>query len=60
MSEIEKLIVRGEATIRDALESLQATAYGILLMVDSGGKLIRTVTDGDIRRLLLASKLSQP
>jgi dTDP-4-amino-4,6-dideoxygalactose transaminase len=47
MSEIEKLIVRGEATIRDALESLQATAYGILLMVDS-------VTDGDIRRLLLA------
>lgn len=54
MSEIEKLIVRGDATIRDALESLQATAYGILLMVDAGGKLIRTVTDGDIRRLLLA------
>jgi dTDP-4-amino-4,6-dideoxygalactose transaminase len=54
MSEIAKLIVNGKATIRDALESLQATAYGILLMVDSAGKLIRTVTDGDIRRLLLA------
>lgn len=54
MSEIAKLIVNDKATIRDALESLQATAYGILLMVDSAGKLIRTVTDGDIRRLLLA------
>jgi len=55
MNEIEKLIVRGDTTIRAALESLQATAYGILLMVDSGGKLVRTVTDGDVRRLLLAN-----
>lgn len=54
MSETVKLIVSGEATIRDALERLQATAYGILLMVDASGKLVRTVTDGDIRRLLLA------
>ena len=55
MNEIEKLIVRGDATIRAALESLQATAYGILLMVDPHGKLVRTVTDGDVRRLLLAN-----
>ena len=55
MSEIKKLIVREEVTIREALESLQVTAYGILLIVDSDGKLIRTVTDGDIRRLLLAN-----
>lgn len=54
MNEIAKLVVSDETTIREALEGLQATAYGILLMVDSGGKLIRTVTDGDIRRLLLA------
>lgn len=55
MNEIEKLIVRVDTTIRAALESLQATAYGILLMVDSEGKLVRTVTDGDVRRLLLAN-----
>ena len=54
MNEIAKLIVSNKTTIREALEGLQAAAYGVLLMVDSGGKLIRTVTDGDIRRLLLA------
>lgn len=54
MSELDKLIVHGDGTIRDALERLQATAYGILLMVDFSGKLVRTITDGDVRRLLLA------
>ena len=37
----------------DALETLNRTGMGLLLLVDATGALERTVTDGDIRRLLL-------
>lgn len=42
-----------QATLHDALERLQATAKGIVLLVDTHGRLVRTVTDGDVRRSLL-------
>lgn len=53
MGELNHLILNGGVTIRLALERLQATAYGVLLLVDGAGKLVRTITDGDMRRLLL-------
>lgn len=54
MKEISGLLVSEKVGLREALSRLDATAEGILLMVDKNGRLVRTVTDGDIRRLLLA------
>lgn len=48
------LRVRATLSIREALAKLDATAAGILLLVDAAGVLQRTITDGDLRRLLLA------
>lgn len=41
------------STIRDGLAALDKAALGILLLVDDEGRFERTVTDGDLRRLLL-------
>jgi dTDP-4-amino-4,6-dideoxygalactose transaminase len=53
---VDNLIVRSSASIRSALEQLQRTGEGVLLLVDESGRLLRTVTDGDLRRLLLAGR----
>ena len=45
-------VTRGTRII-DALETLNRSGVGLLLLVDAAGALERTVTDGDIRRLLL-------
>jgi dTDP-4-amino-4,6-dideoxygalactose transaminase len=50
---IESLLLRPEHTLHDALERLQTTGKGLLLLVDTEGRLLRTVTDGDLRRCLL-------
>ena len=54
MFDIQTLTVGPDDTFRTALEKLQSTARGILLLVDAHGKLSRTLTDGDVRRHLLA------
>lgn len=41
------------SSIRDALGALDAVGLGILLLVDDEARFLRTVTDGDLRRLLL-------
>ncbi|MDE2123410.1 MAG: aminotransferase class I/II-fold pyridoxal phosphate-dependent enzyme [Betaproteobacteria bacterium] len=41
-------------TLHEALARLDATAQGILLVTDDQGRLLRTVTDGDLRRAALA------
>lgn len=40
-------------TIRHALEVLDQSGLGLLLLVNEDGQFERTVTDGDLRRLLL-------
>lgn len=50
---IKPLLLRHTCTLHDALESLQATGKGAVLLVDDQGRLERTVTDGDLRRCLL-------
>jgi dTDP-4-amino-4,6-dideoxygalactose transaminase len=40
---------------KQALAVLDQTAQGILLAVDAQGRLVRTVTDGDLRRAVLAA-----
>ncbi|MFO0827477.1 MAG: DegT/DnrJ/EryC1/StrS family aminotransferase [Phycisphaerales bacterium] len=48
------LTLTRSATLRDALEQMNKGAKGVLLLVHPDGRFERTVTDGDLRRLLLA------
>lgn len=54
MTRVTLPIVNSAALIRDLLARIDSQAGGILLVVDSDGQLTRTVSDGDIRRALLA------
>lgn len=53
MTDVKKIIVNVRCNVREALRRLDETGEGILLLVDPDGRLMRTVTDGDIRRLLI-------
>ncbi|HAT8179972.1 TPA: aminotransferase class I/II-fold pyridoxal phosphate-dependent enzyme [Legionella pneumophila] len=53
MITIKELYINKKESLKTALSKLDATAQGVLFLVDSDECLIRTVTDGDIRRLLL-------
>ncbi|HAT1764800.1 TPA: aminotransferase class I/II-fold pyridoxal phosphate-dependent enzyme [Legionella pneumophila] len=53
MITIKELYINKQESLKTALSKLDATAQGVLFLVDSDESLIRTVTDGDIRRLLL-------
>jgi dTDP-4-amino-4,6-dideoxygalactose transaminase len=46
-------LVGRNSTLRDTFEKIESGACGIALLVDTEGRLIRTVTDGDLRRLIL-------
>lgn len=50
------LIVPKDTSIRDALKKIDANSEGILFVVDTENKLVGALTDGDIRRSLLAGK----
>ncbi|MBK0394294.1 DegT/DnrJ/EryC1/StrS family aminotransferase [Ramlibacter algicola] len=47
------LCVPAGCAVRDALDALDRSARGILLVTDAQGRLVRTVTDGDLRRAAL-------
>lgn len=51
---IKELLLAPTATIREALEQLDRTGQGALVLVDEQGRFLRMITDGDIRRALLA------
>ena len=53
MKNITPLKVHASDTLKDALLRLDETAQGILLLVNGEDRLLRTVTDGDIRRLIV-------
>ena len=52
--EIENLIGLNKLTVVEAMRSIDKNACGILFIADENEKLIGCVTDGDIRRYLLA------
>ncbi len=54
ITDIAALSIEIRHTIRSALRRLDESAQGILLLLDENGCLQRTITDGDLRRLLLA------
>jgi dTDP-4-amino-4,6-dideoxygalactose transaminase len=53
MTAFDQFLLTPAHNLHDAMERLQATSKGILLLVDGEGRLLRTVTDGDLRRQLL-------
>ncbi len=52
--DLEHLLLPLRATVRDAMARIDANRTGIALVVDDERKLLGTVTDGDLRRAMLA------
>lgn len=50
---LEKMVVYEEKSIKDTMKKIDENGLGIALIVDSEGKLVGVVTDGDIRRAIL-------
>jgi dTDP-glucose pyrophosphorylase/CBS domain-containing protein len=56
-----KALLSAEATLQDAVRNLDGSGLQIALIVSAEGKLLGTITDGDIRRgLLRGLSLSSP
>src|SRR5258706_70552 len=53
MKDWKKALVSRVSTLRDTIEHIDAGAVQIALVVDEAGRLLGTVTDGDVRRALL-------
>lgn len=53
MNSLSQLLVTKFSTLKEALLQLEKTGSGILLMLNDDGIFERTVTDGDLRRLVL-------
>lgn len=54
MIDVKNLHLNEQMTFRETLAIIEGGSVGMALLVDSEGRLSRTVTDGDIRRELLA------
>ncbi|MBN1521882.1 MAG: nucleotidyltransferase family protein [Candidatus Aureabacteria bacterium] len=54
--EKNKVSIKPEATIGETMQFINDNEFGIALVVDGEGRLMGTVTDGDIRRALLSGK----
>lgn len=53
MVSIPELVITRQTKLVQALSQMDKSGYGILLLLDRQGIFERTVTDGDLRRLLL-------
>ena len=53
MKSVNHLIVSRSAKLREVLARMDQGAKGLLLLIDADGRFERTITDGDLRRLLL-------
>lgn len=54
MDNLQDFIGVENLTVSEAMQRIDGNSYGILFLVNSDGKLLGCVTDGDIRRFLLA------
>lgn len=60
-ADLDLLCIAVESSIRDALAQIDKNRHGIVLAVDAERRLLATLTDGDLRRALLAGRgLDQP
>jgi dTDP-glucose pyrophosphorylase len=53
---MKDITIREDLTIRQAMKSLDKTAEKCLLVVNENNKLLGTLTDGDLRRVVLSGK----
>lgn len=53
--DMDNMLTGPETTIREVMDLLGRNRKGIVLIVDADNKLIGTLTDGDIRRAMLAN-----
>ena len=53
MKDFQKILVRPDTPVLEAIKRLDNGAAQIVLVVDPRGRLIGTLTDGDTRRALL-------
>ena len=61
MKKLSEILVTPMSTIRSTVQIIDASAMQIALVISDAGKFIGTVTDGDIRRALLAGiSLEEP
>lgn len=59
--QLEDLLIRLPATVRDAIETIDSNARGICFVTDGEQRLVGVVTDGDVRRgLLSGQRLDSP
>lgn len=54
MTKIDKYLISREASIYEAMRVIEKGAIGVAFLVNSGNKLCGVISDGDIRRALLA------
>lgn len=54
MNDIQSLLVKSGLSLRELFARMDEGRVGILLLTDNRGCLLRTLTDGDLRRLLLS------
>ena len=54
MKRVSDICIDRSCTVRECMEVIDRTKVGIALVVDETGRLVGTVTDGDIRRYILA------
>ncbi|RJR32856.1 MAG: CBS domain-containing protein [Desulfobacteraceae bacterium] len=53
---VSSLFIRQENSIREAMDCIDRNHKGIALIVDDESRLLGTITDGDVRRAILAGK----
>jgi dTDP-4-amino-4,6-dideoxygalactose transaminase len=54
MHDLSQIIIEAHETLRTSLQRLNTSGRTVLLLIDETGRFCRTLTDGDIRRLLLS------
>ena len=52
---LQELTIPDSATLRDAIARMDVTRNGIVLVMDADERLVGTITDGDVRRAILAN-----
>lgn len=53
--ELKKIVSGPESTLKDVMAALDVGGQGVIFIVDDAGEMLGLMTDGDIRRSLLAS-----
>ena len=60
MSNVKETLVPRSATIKQVIETIEQSQAKVALMIDDAGRLVGTVTDGDVRRGLLRGEAVRP